>query len=57
MTDANSDALITARRMVADRNNPAHRGPILNGDWDEFSLVQAALREVLEQPIISEGEE
>ena len=47
MTDANSDALLVARSLVADTNNPAHRRAIMRGEWDGGTLVQARLREVL----------
>jgi hypothetical protein len=57
MTDANADALIAARAIVADTNNPAHRNAIFRGEWDTGSLVQNALREVLTQPKIAVGEE
>ncbi len=48
MTDnCNSDALLIARSLVADTNNPAHRRAILAGEWDGGTLVQAKLLEVL----------
>lgn len=50
MTDANPDALLAARVLVADENNPAHRRAILAGDRDQGSLVQIKLREVLAHP-------
>jgi hypothetical protein len=57
MTDANADALITARAMVADANNPAHRRAILAGDWDNGTLVKAALHKVLTKPEAVAGDE
>lgn len=57
MTDANSDALLTARAIVAANNCPAHKRAIMDGAWDKGSLVQNALREVLTQPELADGGE
>ena len=55
MTDANADALMTARAIAADTNNPAHRNAIMRGEWDNGTVVQNILRNLLTQPGI-EGE-
>ncbi len=57
MTDANEDALRTARARVKAINNPAHWRDIDAGLWDSWGAVQAALRDVLTMPDIAEGEE
>jgi hypothetical protein len=58
MTEANEDALRTARARVAERYTAVyHRNAIFAGDWDAGSLVQSALRDVLTMPDIAEGEE
>lgn len=57
MTDCNEDLLMTARSNVADNNCPAHRSSIMNGDWDDYALVQAEIARLLREPIIAEGEE
>ncbi len=58
MTDPNEDALIAARAIVAERYNARyHVNAIMSGDWDKGTLVQTALREILTDPEIAEGEE
>lgn len=53
----NNDALFTARAIVAQAAHPAHRGHILEGRWDNGTLIGNALREVLMVPVIEEGSE
>jgi hypothetical protein len=58
MSEPNSEALIAARAIVADRYNAAyHRKAIMSGAWDTGSLVKDALRDILTKPEMSEGEE
>ena len=57
MTDPNAEALHAARALVKQRNNKAHWRAIDDGEWDSWGAVQAALHELLSQPVMSEGED
>jgi hypothetical protein len=56
VTAPNTEALKAARAIVAANNNPAHRSWIMEGRWDEGTLVQQALRDVLAGVPDSDGE-
>ena len=57
----NEDILKTARANVADRHHPAHRKPILAGDWDGTDdpatgvLVKAEVARLLKTPTLDQG--
>lgn len=57
MTAPNAEALKAARAIVADRFNARyHRNAIFAGKWDNGTLIQDALRDVLAHPQIAGGE-
>ena len=57
MTDPNAEALRAAREIVCARFTALyHQNAIRAGKWDDGTLVQTALRELLANPI-SEGDE
>lgn len=53
----NEDLITQARSNVANRNNPAHRGDIMAGKWDDWALIQNEIELLLKSPPLAEGED